>query len=123
MWGRTVEIMTAVWLALSPFIFRVQDDATIVAADNLIALGIACLAGLSYWKPTRHAHLLTLVGAVGLVVWGRMTGTPPPPIHQNHICVGLFLLMIAIIPNYASLPTKAWQRKADSCEEVTGTSL
>jgi len=118
MWGRTVEIMTAVWLALSPFLFRVQDDATIVTADSLIALTIACLSGLSYWRPLRHAHLLILVAAIGLVVWGRLAGTPPPPIHQNHICVGLFLMMIAVIPNHASLPPRAWQQAADSGKEI-----
>ncbi|TWU01393.1 SPW repeat domain-containing protein [Neorhodopirellula pilleata] len=114
MWGRVVEIMTAVWLAVSPFVFRVQSDATILWGDQIIALTICVLAGLSYWRPTRHAHLLILVIAVGLIAWGRLAGTPPPFVHQNHIVVGLFLLMIAIIPNHASYPPPVWQNESSS---------
>jgi len=109
MWGRIVEIMTAVWLMLSPFIFRAQDNATLVWVDVLTGLSICALAGLSWWKPTRYAHVLILFIAIGLVVCGRLDGTPPAPAQQNHIVVGLFLLMIAIIPNDASHPPKAWR--------------
>ncbi|QEG38454.1 SPW repeat domain-containing protein [Roseimaritima ulvae] len=112
MWGRVVEIMTAVWLAASPWIFRTAADTSLVWADLSIALAIATLAGLSYWKPTRHAHLLTLLVATGLIVWGRLAGTPPPYEHQNHIVVGLFLLLIALIPNDASNPPRAWRDEA-----------
>lgn len=110
MWGRIVEIMTAVWLALSPFIFQVQDQPVLMWADNLIALLIMVLSGLSYWRPTQHAHVLILLVAVGLIVWGRFGyGTPPPPIHQNHLAVGIFLLMIAIVPNEAAQPSEQWR--------------
>ncbi len=111
MWGRVVEIMTAVWLAASPFVFGVQSNATLLWADLGIALLIWLLSGLSYWRPTRHAHLLILLVSVGLILWGRFSVTPPTPIHQNHIVVGLFLLMIAIIPNNASQPPEAWRRQ------------
>ena len=111
MWGRIIEIMIAVWLALSPFIFRVQDDPVLVWADMLIALLVATLSGLSYWHPTRQAHLLILAVAVGLMIWGRLSGSPPPPIHQNHIVVGLLLLMVALVPNDASQPSRAWRRE------------
>jgi len=114
MWGRVVEIMTAVWLAVSPFVFRVQSDPTILWADQIIALSICVLSGLSYWRPTRHAHLLILLIAVGLIAWGRLSGTPPPFIHQNHIVAGLFLLMIAIIPNHASDPPPVWLNQSTS---------
>ncbi|QDV45570.1 hypothetical protein Enr13x_54490 [Stieleria neptunia] len=112
MWGRVVEIMTAVWLAASPFVFRVQDSESFVLVDSLIALLVAILAGLSYWSPTRHAHVLILVVATGLTFWGRFAELPPPPIHQNHIVVGLFLIMIAIIPNDASRPPRQWRSSA-----------
>lgn len=114
MWGRVVEIMTAVWLAVSPFVFRVQSDTTILWTDQIIALSICVLSGLSYWRPTRHAHILILLIAVSLIAWGRLAGTPPPLIHQNHIFVGLFLLMIAIIPNHASDPPPVWQNQSTS---------
>ncbi|MFG0266180.1 MAG: hypothetical protein ACF8AM_13695 [Rhodopirellula sp. JB055] len=108
MWGRVVEIMTAVWLAASPFVFGIQSDTTVLWADQTIALAICVLSGLSYWHPTRRAHLLILVVAIGLTAWGRFAELPPTPIHQNHIVVGLFLLMIALIPNDASRPPAAW---------------
>lgn len=115
MWGRVVEIMTAVWLAASPFVFGVQSDATLLWADLGIALLICVLSGLSYWRPTRHAHLLILVVSVALILWGRFAVMPPTPPHQNHIVIGLFLLMIALLPNEASLPPKAW-RKVPACD-------
>ncbi len=113
MWGRVVEIMTAVWLAASPFIFGVQTDTVLLWSDLGIAFLICCLSGLSFWKPTRHAHVLILVVSVGLIVWGRFAVIPPSPPHENHIVVGLFLLMIALIPNHASHPPRAWRLVPD----------
>ncbi|MCC9658375.1 SPW repeat domain-containing protein [Rhodopirellula halodulae] len=109
MWGRVIEITTAVWLAISPFVFGVQTDPSILWADQLIALTICVLSGLSFWNPTRHSHVAILLVAIGLVIWGRFADSPPPPAHQNHIVAGLFLMMIALIPNHASLPPLAWQ--------------
>jgi len=114
MWGRVVEIMVAVWISLSPFIFRVSEDATIQWADQLIALTIYVVAGLSFWKPTRWAHTLTLPLSIGMMVWGRFAEMPPPPIHQNHIVVGFFLLLMVFVPNDASYPPLGWQQKRDS---------
>lgn len=112
MWGRVIEIMTAVWLGFSPFIFGVQSDGVVLWTDLIVALLICICSGLSYWPPTRHAHLVILAISVGLVVWGRFYETPPPPIHQNHIFVGLFLMMIALIPNHASQPPSNWRTVA-----------
>ncbi|QDV70082.1 hypothetical protein Poly24_38010 [Rosistilla carotiformis] len=122
MWGRVVEIMTAVWLALSPFIFAVQSDPTLLWADLGIAVLIAVLSGLSYWHPTRHAHLLILAIALGMILWGRFAELPPPPAHQNHIVVGLFLLMIALIPSHASQPPLVWQKTLAEHESSTQPS-
>ena len=109
MWGRVVEVMTAVWLLLSPFVFSAEDNPYILWGDIGTACLIALLSGLSYWHPLRHAHFAILGIAVGLVLVGRFV-TPPPAIaaQQNHIVVGFFLMMIAIIPNSASLPPSGW---------------
>ena len=117
MWGRVIEIMTAVWLAASPFVFGVQADPTLLWADLGVALLICVLSALSYWPPTRHAHLLILLVSIGLIVWGRFAVLPPTPAHQNHIVVGIFLLMMALIPNAASLPPRAWRKvpASDEC--------
>lgn len=118
MWGRVIEIMTAVWIGLSPFIFRATNDPAIVWADNLIALSIIVLASLSLRQPTRHAHLLILGVALGMIAWGRLSSTPPLPVDQNHIFVGLFLLMIAIVPNNAMRPPDVWRTSVKSFEET-----
>lgn len=110
--------MTAVWIALSPFIFRATDNSTIMWADNLIALAIIVLASLSLWPPTRYAHLGILAIALGIAIWGRFSGSPPIPAHQNHIFVGIFLLMIALIPNNATRPPKVWRTPVQPSQET-----
>lgn len=114
MWARVVEIMTAVWLMLSPFVFHATDSSIILWIDLGAALLIAFLSGISYWPPLRYAHWMILLVAIALVLVGRFM-TPPPasPAQQNHIFVGLFLLMIAIVPNEASQPPVAWRKSTD----------
>ena len=112
MWARVVEMATAIWLAVSPWVFySPPTDSATMWIDQGIAVAIFLFACFSYWPITRHCHLLTLFIAIGLIAWGRLDGTPPQPIHQNHIIAGLFLLMIAIIPNDASQPPEVWQAK------------
>lgn len=110
MWGRIVEMMTGVWLLLSPFIFAAQRDAAILWGDIGSAILIWVLSGISYWPPLKYAHWGILLVAVGLVLVGRFsTDMPATAAQQNHIFVGLFLLMIAIIPNEASRPPMQWR--------------
>ncbi|WP_417738167.1 hypothetical protein [Rosistilla oblonga] len=113
MWGRVVEIMTAAWMVFSPFIFAGDHSETLLILNSLTALLIASLAALSYWPPTRYAHLGILIVATGMLIWGRFAELPPPPFQQNYIVVGLFLMMIAIIPNEASDPPRVWRKEVD----------
>jgi hypothetical protein len=110
MWARVVEFMLGVWLAISPFVFRHADDATTLwISDFASAALVATFALLSYWQPTRHAHLLTLLVALWLVGFGRFGASSPLPSGmQNEIVVGLLLLMFAIVPNDASSPPRHW---------------
>lgn len=117
MWGRVIEILTATYLALSPFYFRAQHEPNLVLIDSLIALLIVVLSGISFWRPTGYAHFAILLVAAGLAAWGRFAEpTPLPPVHQNHIVVGLFLMMIAVIPNEASLPPLAWRPREQDAD-------
>lgn len=117
MWGRIVEIMTGVWLLLSPFIFGASDDPAILWGDTGTAILIWVLAGASYWPPLKHAHWAILLVAVGLVLVGRFSSEmPASAAQQNHIFVGLFLLLIAIIPNEASQPPSAWREPKHSVQ-------
>lgn len=110
MWARVVEFMLACWLAISPFVFGHPPDRPLWwAIDFGAALAVATLALISYWPPTRHAHLATLLIALGLIAFGRFgTPEPIPPASQNHIIVGLLLLMLPLVPNHADRPPEAW---------------
>jgi hypothetical protein len=113
MWARVVEFMLGCWLAISPFIFAHPDaEIRLWATDWICATLVITLALLSYWHPTRHAHVLTLLVACGLIAIGRFsTGETPSPAMQNQIVVGLLLLMFALVPNEASRPPTVWRDK------------
>ncbi len=110
MWARVVETMFGCWLALSPLIFRgAEAPATLWAIDLAAAALVAVLALASYWPPARHAHLGLIGVGLALVAVGMATDYPPAPADQNHIVVGLLLLLFAIIPNEAAQPPRAWE--------------
>lgn len=100
MWPRVVEVMLACWLAISPFVFGHPDRAReLWINDFACALAVLTFALLSYWRPTRYAHLLVALTGVWLTVFGWLNaGQPPSPAAQNHVFTGLLLLMLGIIP-------------------------
>jgi len=111
MWSRVVEIMLGCWLALSPFIFRHPAGETqFWINDFSCALLVIILAMLSWWPPTRYAHVAIAAVGVWLVVFAYLHfGEPPPPALQNNVLVGMLLAMFGIIPNRSSLPPSEWQ--------------
>ena len=110
MWSRVVEFMLGLWMAASPFIFG-HDSAKpeYWYADFAAATIVIMCSMLSYWEPTRHAHLGTVLAGLGLIGFGFLAPTPPPAAAQNEIIVGLLLAMMAIIPNEASEPPRQWR--------------
>jgi hypothetical protein len=108
MWARVVEVMLGGWLALSPFIFRhTADQPALWFNDLFCALAVITFALLSFWPPLRQAHLAICGTALWLIGFGFVASPPPaPPALQNHILVGLLLLMFGVVPNEASLPPK-----------------
>jgi hypothetical protein len=108
MWPRAVEVMLAVWLAASPFVFRHPFDRPSWWWNDLgVALFVATVSLWSCGGRTIRAHLLNVVAAVWLVAFGYVgAGDHPPPAAQNAIVVGLVLLMVALIPSEANLPPK-----------------
>jgi hypothetical protein len=110
-WARVVEFMFGCWLAISPFVFAHADDQIALwATDWIAATLVISLSLLSYWHPTRHAHLLTALVACGLVLIGRFSSSEAPsPAQQNQIVVGLILVMFAIVPNQAFSPPAPWR--------------
>ena len=115
MWARVVEFMLGCWLAVSPFIFAHGENQMLWIADFSAALLVMTLAVLSYWTPTRHAHFGIALVALTMIGFGRLAGgAEVSPALQNHIAIGLLLLMFAIIPNHASHPPRAWYESSES---------
>ena len=111
MWARVVEFMLGCWLAISPFIFR-HEDEWLWITDFAAALTIGTLALVSYWPPLRHAHLLLAAFALLLASYGRfangLDGSQLSGGYQNYIVIGLLLVMFAIVPNHATRPPQRW---------------
>jgi hypothetical protein len=113
MWSRVVEVMLGVWLLLSPFIFRHPTGEVAWWANDFACAALAITFGcLSFWEPTRRAHLATAALALWLIGFGYFSEPhPSPPAMQNDVFLGLLLLMFAIIPNDASLPPEGWRER------------
>ena len=110
MWARVVEVMLGLWLVISPFIFgHAATDRTLWINDLGCGFLIVTLALLSFWCPLRYAHLGIGVVGLWLIVFGFQSLHPAPPASQNHILMGLLLMMFAIIPNDADLPPRSWR--------------
>lgn len=111
MWPRVVETMLGVWLVMSPFIFGHEANQTVLWLHDLgIGLVVIVLGLASYWSVTSWAHWLIIPVAAWMIVYGRfLPPAPPDPAAQNHIILGLSLLMIAILPNESSRPPAVWR--------------
>lgn len=111
MWARMTELLLACWLAVSPFIFRDGDGATLHWITQLAcAVLVATAALLSFHRRLRRAHLCHLVVALWLLGSAfTMAGSPPSPAAQNQMIVALLLGMLAIIPSRTGLPSHAWR--------------
>lgn len=115
MWPRVMECMLGCWLLVSPFVFRYEGswDGWWIS-DYVVGLSVIAFGLLSYWRPTRHLHLATLVAATWLVLYGRFGHEYPfPPAAQNSITIGFLLMMVAILPNHVAHPPEAWEQDAE----------
>jgi hypothetical protein len=116
MWSRVVEVMLGCWLLVSPFVFAHSGEhvawwiVDFVAGCAVIACGL-----MSYAQSLRFAHLVTIATALGLIGFAAAhalalpaDATAIPPALQNHVVLGLLLVMLAVIPNHASDPPPSW---------------
>ena len=112
MWARVVEVMIAIWLALSPFIFHHPAKETFLWMNDFIcACLVALFALFSFWHPLRKIHLVTL--AVAFWLWTQGYGNFPERASaaaQNSVVIGLLLLMLAIVPSYSEKSSFSWQK-------------
>jgi hypothetical protein len=107
-WARLCEIVIGLWLIASPHVL--PGDYASMAVDYAAGGCVLLLAFASFWRRTRHAHLVTAVLAIlaSVAVW-LTAPVPSPPIVQSRFLAALTLLMLAIVPNRASQPADAWR--------------
>jgi hypothetical protein len=111
MWARWTEVVIALWLALSPWVFRGSWISPWPPYADEMAVAVVLIGALaSFRHPTRHAHLLSVVVAIWLILFGWIRGDyPADPASQNRVLTGIVLLMFAILPNHATQPPYAWR--------------
>ncbi len=112
MWARAIELMLGLWLVLTPFIFLGEPGGPDLAVPAFAAGALIWLfSTLSFWHPTRRAHLGNLAVSAFLVVYGYVkTGHPAVPHFQSLLIVGLLLVLFAIVPPQSSEPPLLWRK-------------
>ena len=110
MWSRVVEVMLGAWLVISPFIFsHSPSDRAWWINDLATGTAVIVFGVLSFWEPTRRAHVGTIFAGAWLIGFAYLHGFgEAPAASQNHLTIGLMLMMFAIIPNESSQPPKSW---------------
>lgn len=118
MWARLFEFMLALWLAISPFVFRHGADESFLWTNDLTCAAVIAVLSLSSFKRRiEKIHLLNIAVGLWLVGVGALRAeSPPPPAMQNHVVVGLLLLMFAVIPSRSDQPPRAWREFYDRGE-------
>ena len=113
MWSRVVEVMLGCWLLMSPFLLEHETSEIAYWITDFTCGGAVILFGLlSYWRPTRHAHLLSLIAGGWLIGFAYFKGFgSAPPAAQNHLILGLLLIMFAVIPNHAGRAASEWDEE------------
>ncbi len=109
MWGRTSEILLAVWLAAA---FLVIDPSSrwMLVHDLVCAVLVAALAGASFHPSWRRLHWWNVATGSWLTAVGLLAAAAPaPPDQQNRVIVGLLIVMFAVVPSSSSQPPSAWR--------------
>lgn len=114
MWPRAVELMIAMWLLMSPYIFGHDPAAKgLWVSDFACAAVIFTASSLSFWKTQpklRWAYLTNIAVSLWLIAFGYLAGGyPTAPGYTNELIVGLVLLLFAIVPNEADQPPRSWR--------------
>ncbi len=105
MWARIVEILLALWLFGSHWLFPMEERFI------WIPLFIVLFAALSFIGALNKMHLLQVLPAAHLLYAAFSYPTPWLPFGlQNDILIALLLLMFALIPSRASEPPRPWKK-------------
>lgn len=115
MWARISEIILAVWLFISYFLFEYYSITAIVCAGLMFIFAL-----LSYIDKLNKMHLFQAVPGGWLIYEGFAYPTPWLPMGlQNYVVVAVLLLMFTIIPSNASDHPRPWKRFLKEPEEDT----
>lgn len=110
MWPRWIECGLAGWLSCAGFVLGVPAAALGVwVVDSAAALAVIAAAITASRRRDGRAHVLTLAVGVIVFVHGFVQPWPLPAWHENHILVGLLLVMFAVIPTDAHRPPPPWR--------------
>jgi SPW repeat len=110
MWPRYLEMLVGGWLIASPWIFGHSGGGWFFMNDLPCGTAVILLAILSFFRPTRRAHIG--IGGVALWLGGSayfLFERPGPPAAQNEITIALLLVTLFLLPNQASLPPQPWR--------------
>lgn len=112
--------MLGCWLLVSPWIFgHYPQQQAFVINDFACAVAVMAFGFLSFWRPLRHIHLLTILVAGWMIAFAYLNRAEPvPPPLQNNVLTALLLMMFAVLPNHASQPPEAWQTARRKSLEV-----
>jgi hypothetical protein len=110
-WPRYCELLLALWLLVSPWMWNYSGAAAAVsvgAAAAILTLGIT-----SIQRPYSYAYLGILGVAAGLLAHAFLVSPAGAAATQNHVAVALLLLIFAILPTEATLPPRSWRDHGD----------
>lgn len=109
MWARVIECMLAFWLALSPHIFF--HEADFLWKNDLTCAAFVLLFSLFSFHPKwPRAHLGNLFIAFWLIGLGFTSNEIPlPRALENHVIMGLILLIFAFVPTHSERPSSSWE--------------
>jgi hypothetical protein len=111
MWGRVIEFMLGVWLAISWVIFDYKDHTGFLWHDYIFFFLIASFSLLSYYAPWRHLHLMNFLVALWLAFFSYFTreiGFEKQA--QNYMTLAWLLLIFSIIPIHSRYPPYPWMK-------------
>ena len=110
MWARWIEIILGMALILLPRWLDYNGAGAWQWNVALCGALVIAFASLSFTRHWRSLHRATLAVALWLSAAAYFTGGhPAAPRAQAELTIGLMLLMFAIIPSDASLPSPAWR--------------
>lgn len=111
MWARVVEVMLSLYIILTPFYYPHGVEVAPYFVSHIICgVLLSTFALMSFKMSLRKMHLLSLLVSFFLLVTGYMNIYNQIVLSRSDILIGFILIMINIIPSFASLPPIRWIR-------------